>query len=221
MADQRIEKWQRWIDGQMKTEIVSMHLHRDTWQQVQQIIRDNGALPDSYWWEFMGDTYAIAQAVAVRRQVDVHKDVASLGKLISEVSEEPQLITRDFWIDLWDTSDRIDLAFAQRAWAKQFGGESGNHLDPAIPLADLDALRTSSASVTRYVDRHLAHSDRNPIPASDLPTLSEVHDAIDQIGYLYKKYYNMLTAASWAFLVPVMQHDWKAVFRQPWIRPKA
>src|ERR1700735_4611906 len=214
MAEQRITKWQGWIDGQMKNEILSVYLYRDTWQQVEQIIQDNPSLPESYWWEFMRDTYAITQAVAVRRQVDIHKDVASLGKLISEVSEDPERITRAFWIGLWNTTDRIDLQFAQRAWTQQFGG--GDHLDPAIPVADLDALRTASARVTRYVDRHLAHSDRNPIPPSSLPTLSDVHSAIDQIGYFYRKYYNLLTAASWAFLVPVMQHDWKAVFRVPW-----
>ena len=40
---------------------------------------------------------------------------------------------------------------------------------------------------------------------------------IDVIGDLFRKYYNLLTASSYAFLVPVIQHDWLAAFRVPWM----
>lgn len=89
----------------------------------------------------MADTSVITQAVAVRRQLDTHRDVASLGKLIAEIAEEPQIITKAFWLDLWDATDRIDLHLAEQSWRQQFGGEVGDHLDPAIPTADLDAAR--------------------------------------------------------------------------------
>jgi hypothetical protein len=97
VADQRIENGKRWIDGQMKAEIVSMHLQRDTWKLIQAIIEDHGALPDSYCREFVRDTYAITQAVAVRRQVDTHRDAARLGKLISEIGDDASGLTREFW----------------------------------------------------------------------------------------------------------------------------
>ena len=82
-----------------------MHLHSDTWSRVQKLLAANRALPNSYWWEFMADTYGITQAVAVRRQLDTHRDVASLGKLVAEIADEPQIITRAFWLSLWDTTD--------------------------------------------------------------------------------------------------------------------
>jgi hypothetical protein len=62
-----------------------MHLRRSAWREVTEIIARNGALPDSYWWEFMLDTYLITQALAVRRQADLHKDVASLAKPLDEL----------------------------------------------------------------------------------------------------------------------------------------
>lgn len=89
MTDQRIAKWQGWIDGTIKNNVLTMHLQRDAWRKVSKMLQDNGQLPESYWWEFMRDTYATTQAVAVRRQADTHKDVASLGKLIEEVTEDP------------------------------------------------------------------------------------------------------------------------------------
>jgi AbiU2 len=218
MAHQRIEKWRGWIDDRIKHEVVTMHLHWDTWSHVQKMLAANSALPNSYWWEFMADTYGITQAVAVRRQLDTHRDVASLGKLVAEIAEEPQIITKAFWLDLWDTTDRIDPSLADRSWHQQFGGEVGDHLDPAIPMADLDAARQASEGVRRYVDKHLAHSDRNAVPASSLPTVPELHYAIDMIGHVYKKYANLLTASSWITLVPIAQNDWMAVFREPWMR---
>jgi hypothetical protein len=46
----------------------------------------------------------------------------------------------------------------------------------------------------------------------------EVHEGIDVIGALFQRYYTLLTASSWSFLVPTMEGDWKAIFCQPWIR---
>jgi hypothetical protein len=52
MADHRIDKWTGWIDGRIKTNVLTMHLHRDAWGKVTNILQKNGQLPDSYWWEF-------------------------------------------------------------------------------------------------------------------------------------------------------------------------
>jgi hypothetical protein len=42
MADLRLEKWRRWIDGQIKDEVLTMHLHHDTWLAVQEVVSANG-----------------------------------------------------------------------------------------------------------------------------------------------------------------------------------
>jgi hypothetical protein len=218
VTDQRIAKWTKWCEGTIKNEVVTMHLHRETWQEIGRIIDEHGSLPDSYFWEYHRDIYAVTQAVAVRRQADIHRDAASLGRLVLEISEDAKRISRDFWTGLWDTSDTFDLRHAERAWSSQYAGKAGDHLDPAIPAGDLDQLRAAAAGVKTYVDQHLAHSDTNAARASDTLTLKDVHDAIDVIGHQFKKYSNLLTAASWVSLVPVIQHDWLAPFRQPWIR---
>jgi hypothetical protein len=218
MSDPRIEKWTRWCDGMIKNNVLTMHLQRAAWREVAQILEDHGDLPESYWWELMRDTYGTTQAIAVRRQADRHRDAASLGKLIEEIGSDPTRITRDFWIGRWDLTDPFLRADAERGWVTQFAGAVGTHLDPAIPGADLAILTEAAQGVKRYVDTHVAHADAVS-PAVTL-TIRDVHDAIDVIGDLFKKYYNLLTADSMAFLEPVIQHDWTAVFREPWIRPR-
>ena len=216
MGHQRLEKWTSWISGRIKDEVITMHMHWETWSHVQKMLAANPALPNSYWWAFMSDTYGITQAVAVRRQLDTHRDVASLGKLVSEIAEEPEIVTRSFWLRLRDTDHPIDVQLADESWRHTFGGEVRDHLDPAIPKADLDAARRASEGVRKYVDQHLAHSDRQAVPAP-VPSVPELHYAIDVIGHLFKKYATLLTASDWITLVPIVQYDWMALFREPWM----
>ena len=220
MPDQRIEKWLHWIEGTIKNDVLTMHLQRDAWQKVSEMLERNGELPDSYWWEFMRDTYATSQAVAVRRQADTHKDVASLAKLIEEIRDDPSRITREFWIGQWsDPHDSFLMIEAERGWTTRYAGSVGDHLDPGIPAEDFDTLAEAAADVKTYVDQHVAHAEKPPrTPVEVTLTLKDVHDDIDVIGNLFKKYYNLLTASSYVFLVPVIQHDWMAVFREPWMR---
>jgi len=187
---------------------------RDVYREVSKILEDNGQLPDSYWWKFMRDTYGQTQAIAVRRQRDTYRDVASLGRLLTELQEDASLVTPGFWLGLWniDDDDEYERRYAARQWAETYGGSVGDHLDPAIPTADFDALTAAAADVKNWVDRHVAHADASAVPASVTLTLQDIHDAIDVIGELFQRYYTLFTAASMIKLVPVIQHNWKAVF---------
>jgi hypothetical protein len=213
MADSRIEKWHGWIEGQISNEIHAMHLHRATYQRVREIARENGRLPNSYFWEYLQDTYAATQAVAVRRQVETSRRVRSLGRLLLELSDDPSRVSRAFFVGLWSDDTR---AMADEGFDEQFAGSVGTHLDPAIPRADLEDLTDTSESLKAFVEEHVAHSDARP--RKGLPSFDDLDAAIDQIGHLLKKYVFLFTAAGLVQLVPVIQHDWEAVFRQPWIR---
>ena len=78
----------------------------------------------------------------------------------------------------------------------------------------------------KYVGKHIAHSE-DPGPPKDpgsapptTLTVDEVDHAIDIIGEIFTRYASLLTASGWAFLEPVIQHDWLAPFREAWIRPR-
>jgi hypothetical protein len=57
-----------------------------------------------------------------------------------------------------------------------------------------------------------AHVAKMPLPAFE-----DLNVAIDSIGRLFVKCVNALTANTRTTLVPEFQHDWLAVFREPWI----
>jgi hypothetical protein len=79
-------------------------------------------------------------------------------------------------------------------------------------------LSAAASTVKGYVDEQVAHADASAVSANLTLTLKDVHDVIDTIGHLFKKYNNLLTVSSYPFLVPLIHHDWKAVFREPWVR---
>ena len=218
--DLRLAKWNGWIDGTVKSNVLTMHLHRHAWEEVTAILQANPDLPESYWWEFMHDTYATTQAVAVRRQADTHRGVASLGKLVEEIAGDPSHFTREYYIRLWDDPDPYWLRVAQEHWDETYAGLVGNHLDPAIPAADLETLKAAAERVTHYVDKHVAHADAGAVSAEVTVRLSEVHDTIDTIGTLFKKYAGLFSSSAYGTLVPVIPHNWKAAFSLPWMKPR-
>ena len=216
MADSRIEKWLRWLEKEIQQEIFDMNLRRYVFRDVGEIIEANGSLPPSYWFEFSSDTYATTQAVAIRRQAEVDARVISLGQLIAEIGSDADRLTRKFWVGLWSNSDALRFGIPDHAFTKHFAPGGGDHLDPAVPEADLARLARDAESVKRYVDQHIAHNDAKP--RGGLPTFEDVNASIDLIGELFIKYANLLTASTWTTVVPVMQDDWQAIFRERWIK---
>ena len=104
---------------------------------------------------------------------------------------------------------------APKEFAIHFGGEVQEHLDPTVPVADLERLHDKSKVVVGYVDRHLAHHDLKPLKV--LPTYEDLNEAIDEIGKLFNKYTLLLTQSSWGQLEPVIQGHWTEIFEHPWI----
>jgi hypothetical protein len=140
MADSRVEKWRKWIDGRIFQGFAMMNLHRDTYRKVQGIVEENDQLPGSYFLEFLQDHYASVQAMAIRRQADTDPRVISLGRLMAEISEDAHRLTREEFVALWSDD---------RKWVGQqafdaLAGEDGTHLDPAIPSQDCADLTASS-----------------------------------------------------------------------------
>jgi hypothetical protein len=218
VSDSKIAKWQSWLDNRIRPDLVTVYAYRDTFNEVVRIAADNEQLPDSYFWDFLRGTYATSLAVAVRRQADVDPRTITLARLLTEIASDAPRLTREFWVGMWEPGPRpIGLTVAENAFAEQWAGNMGDHLDPAIPNADLADLRSKTDAVTRYVDQHVAHSDAKP--RSAIPTFADLDAAVDCLGYLFQKYGNLLTASMYPGLVPVHQDDWLAIFRQPWIRP--
>jgi hypothetical protein len=199
----------------MRSEVLTMNLHRDTYLEYRRIIDANDLLPESYFWEFVYDLYGSSQSSAVRRLVDPHSDGVSLRRLMTEVEESCRLVTLEYFLGMYPSEDGQLIAQAERWWRRSFAGGAGDHVDPEIVSADLNDLITATTEVAQYVDRHLAHSDARPVRPDLLPTLSDAHESIDVISRLFQRYHLLITGDAVA-VHPQVLGDWRAVFRQAW-----
>lgn len=107
---------------------------------------------------------------------------------------------------------------AGKQWDEHYGGNVGEHLDPAIPKADAAALWAAGEEVKKYVDENIAHTAANPSAAEVTIDVDDVHRALDTFGGLFRRYYGLFTASTLPTLTPILQHDFFAVFKQPWMR---
>jgi hypothetical protein len=195
MPDPQIQRWTRWINDTVYRNVVRIHFHRQIWQGVQEVIRANDQLPPSAFWAYHLELYVDTQAVAVRRQADLDHRVASLGRLISEINDESQRLTSDWWLEQWAAEDEDQLEFAHGRWTTDFGGQVGEHLDPAIPAADLEQLLAAAGSVRTYVNQTIAHAEDFELTQAEPPAgiwLHEIDSAIDTIGDLFRKYADLI-----------------------------
>lgn len=214
--DENVERWRRWVETDIRNDVIGMHSRRKVWQEVDAILRANSEVSElpSVFWDFHYDNYATTQAVAIRRQGDRDTRTSSLARLIAEMEVKADCLTREYFVGLWRNDDAALLDLAEAAFDK-LSGVGSSHLDPAIPAADLEALLAGSKKLRAYVNQHVAHDQAEP--TAELPTLSDLHASIDTVGAAFIKYANVLTASTWLTLEAVVQDDWKAIFRRPWI----
>jgi hypothetical protein len=214
--DSKVEKWHEDLET-IKNEVLGLHHNRDVYRTVGRIVDEHGDLPPSLFFNYAQQTYAVTQSAAIRRQAEVNPArVVSLASLLAEISAEPERLTRERFVALYEDPDPHFRRLGEATFDERFAGEAGDHIDPKIVEADLRELRAASESVERYVDRNIAHTDRQRLKT--LTTFGEIDKAIDVIGEIFKKYALLFTASSWATLEPVAQHDWLAIFQQAWIR---
>lgn len=211
-----LERWRAWIEGPIRSDVIGMHHRRFIWRGLHDAAGANPAVAErpSAFWDFLGQGYAATQAIAIRRQADTDRRVSSLALLIKQMRENADALTRESFVGQFDQDNNLMVQRGQSGFDELAGG--GDHLDPSIPSADLDTLQAAARHVRRYVDEHIAHDAAQPTVPGNL-TFGDLHDAIDAIGDVCRKYTVLLTAGWWVTWEPVMQEDWLGIFRVAWL----
>ncbi len=210
--DSRIETWRDWITSRIRPHVYEMHLHRFVFDEIGKIM-ECAELPASYIFEYLPSTYGTSQSMAVRKQADKDQRTASLVNLLTEIAAAPDALTWEFFLGEWGD----DLPELVRKSFERFAEPGCGQIAASRVLNDITQLETTAEIVKRYVDQYVAHDDAKP--TAKIATFDEVNAGIDVIGRLYARYYSLLyPGESYGSLVPIIDHDWKAVFRVPWIR---
>ena len=205
---QKLEKWLIWIET----------IHKDAEQLLQsqyifatylEIVKNNPDIEspsDFHWWT--RDNYVSYITMSIRRQAEwKDPDIVSLGKLLHEIQESPEIVTRKWYISTFQY-DWGDTDFTKVAG-------TGECFDPAIAQKDLDTLTTLSQNITKFADRKIAHNSKQPVPTVKF---EEVDTFIAEFEKILKKYILLFTASGYTGLRPIHQYDWEEIFTKPWIK---
>ena len=208
----RFNKWNKWLDV-IYLEIRSLSVNRNIFWEVQNIIKNNPKIqkPSSFY-EFLGSTYVISALIGIRRQIKIDKDSISFAKLLKEICDTPEILSRNRFVALYKVSAVEHLA---NKHFDKFAGKVGSHVDPDLIRLKLKNLKVKARKCEKYADQRVAHFDKGVI--KNVPTFKDLDDCIDFLEELMKMCYRLFRAVSLTSILPVYQYDWKAIFREPWL----
>jgi AbiU2 len=207
------QKWTTDIEA-IQSDLSYVRLARVVWRAENAVIAANSSLPPSAIFNVRARNYAEAQAVAVRRQSDTNSRTASLAGVMNAIKTKPAILSRESYVSHFE-GELLEVGHCDfNSWACA----DGSHIEPAMVERDLAFLLNASAEIKTYVDKFIAHHDRNRNGVT-VPTFSELDKAIEVLFDLFKKYYLILTATALALDEPVPQYDLLGPYRIPWIDP--
>src|SRR5687768_14439251 len=200
--DPKLAKWIRWLEI-IKGEVQELVIAKDMFKQVQKMIEDNPLLHrPSLFYRHFSNTYVSHVVIGLRRQIKCDNQSISMARLFEEMIETPQVLTRAYFVELYEDSAAHD--FTDNDF-NQFADPGAQRLNAALVEADLARLRDASKDCETFADKRVAHRDKAELKT--LPTYNDVHGCIDLLDSLYTRYYLLFHAGSMDTLLPVYQND--------------
>lgn len=211
--DNKLSKWIRWLET-VKGEVSELVQAKHMFTEVREMISANPALQiDNSYYHYLASSYASYAISGVRRQLKVDNQSISFARLLTEMANSPDLLTREYYVALYIGSAVKDLADGD---FDRYADPGGTHIRASMPQQDLADLKREAEKCEDYSDRRIAHRDRRE--PRQPPTYNEVDACIDHLNALYVKYFGLFHARHMDTLLPTWQYDWKYIFRTPWLQ---
>ena len=135
----------------------------------------------------------------------------SLGRLLDLMSRQPRVVSRDRFIRLhpeWETEDET----AQRFDA--FQGAALPMLDPTLPALAIEKLRERTDTVRRWVNKSVAHWDRERQTLFRGISFDEIHSAADTVVDAFVHWREFLCGSQIDTEIAML--SWERIFRVLW-----
>ena len=205
-------RWKRWLQH-IYNEIVEMALDRHVYREVRAMIASNTDLQvPSTFYGWMNRAYVADMAVAIRRQTDRDRRSISLLRLIQDVRDHPEVISRRRYVGLYDPGRMRTLG--HRTF-ERYAGSGAIQINPTVIRKHERELLAAERKLRRFVNKHVAHRSRHPMRR--LPTYGDLDTCLDLLERLLKEYKLLIEGVGLSRVVPVFQYDWKKPFRVAWI----
>jgi hypothetical protein len=217
-ADTRWQEWVGWLgkeakEGTVTRDVYGMLVARQIWETFQEIVAVAPGPAKKYgtFHSWFNASYLQAQGLGVRRQVDVRRDVVSLARLLGSIARSPSVLSRErFLAELYPNDPRDGNEFFD-----ELVSPGADSIDDSVVREELSRLESGTAKVKTWIDKEVAHYDRNTGQFGEDLTFGDVHEAVDLIFDVYSRYCALLLGSQ--VLRFVAMQPWEVIFRHPWI----
>lgn len=207
------DEWNGWLSS-IYTDIQQTLVNRHIFRETMAVVQANPKIQtDDTFYSWMRMVHSQAAVVAIRRQADRRKDVASLARLLGEIGKSPAVVSRNRFVALYTAND-LPADMGHRDFDK-FAGKGEPHISTAMVQQDIDQLQKKTASIRLFSHKRVAHYDHKAFQT--VPTWQELDDCLDLLETLLKKYLSVFRAEAHVSIEPTWQFDWKEIFMMPWI----
>src|ERR1700724_1522079 len=108
--DSKLRKWLKWLKV-IHDEVKDLVTSKDIFWKVQNIIKTNRRIHQpSAFYSYLGNTYVSHAVMGVRRQLKVDTQSVSFARLLEEIVDSPQTLSREYYVSLYKGSPVEDLA---------------------------------------------------------------------------------------------------------------
>ena len=234
---QKLEKWLKWMET-IHDEILALVRDASIFWEVQDMIRENPRIQKpSAFYSYLARTYLSHALAGLRRQTELQKDSISFVRLLTEIAEHPEELSRNYFKSCQPSSNGPDLdQVVGKATLEAVGITDSSQLKTIIKMDDFDQYADTSGAYVcpqmvkedrarlesvvkthrEYADKRIAHWDKREPKV--IPTFEELDDCIKLLDQMYVKYHFLFHAESIDTLMPTYQYEWKNIFCEPWLR---
>jgi hypothetical protein len=201
--DQVQQKWEGWVE---KIMLDVLRLNRDwlMWTDMAPTLRRAGG--DLVFLGHYAQMYIDSQAMMVRRLVNVDNQSVSLGRLLKELADRPDVTTRVRYVGRYPP---VGHEGAGREFDRDWNDGKGRLLTQK-PLDDLAELQRAAQLVKKLADRTVAHLDTRGLDVN--VTFGDLDSARETLTETFRRYATLVTGRYPGHCYPSLT-DWKAPFR--------
>ncbi|MBW2740397.1 MAG: hypothetical protein JRE64_16470 [Deltaproteobacteria bacterium] len=207
--DHKLQKWIKWLDV-IKVEISELLIGRNIFWQMLELIESNQVSKGKLiLGHYLCSSYVSHVVMGIRRQIkiDKHKQNISFARLLAEIIDNPGLISRQYFKELYINGPIVNKADDH---FNEYSMDVYDHIDPEMVKSDLKHLKKYSDNIENLSDQRLAHRDKKNFKS--VPQISELESCIEAFEILCRKYYLIFHAEHIDLLSDYNEPDLKQIF---------
>ena len=213
--DQLRQKWKRWLN-EIGDELGWLLVGRDIFYRLKEIVLSNAKIQSPViLHNWIKDNYVAKVTTGIIKITDHHRGTISLYWLIEGIKNNPEVITREYFVSQWKDEFLKKMGTADSTF-DEFAKVGKQWVDTERLTADIRRLDEGTRIVKDFRDQWIAHFDEKRQIERE-PTFLDLDKALDIIDKVWRDYNLLLTCSCVPRTRKPGTGDWEAPLRYPWI----